>query len=378
MRLDLGLMIKKIAIVFCLLGGLMASAQKDSAVWKNGSFYFAPHYGFIVPHTAGMLHLIQGHSFGGSVQYLRQPGTTTWERAWHYPQRGYDFTYINTGNSRQFGQQFALSYIMHLPAYRQSKVIDHADKPEIRSWIGLGLGAGYATKTWDLRDNTQAAVIGSHLNVALTLQYQIEAVQFAKGSIRAGIRITHFSNGSFKTPNLGTNNASVVLAYLVRPKVKTAEIRKLQDYRYIRRKTAIGIAAGLKEIQPPLGKKYWASTLSVFHDERISYKSSLGGGLDIFYNSSLVTLMERYQGENPSVGRTMQFGIVGGYTMHFNDFELKMQQGFYVKDDWNNDGNFYNRFGLRYFWNNNFYSQLTLKTHFAKADYGELGLGYAF
>jgi Lipid A 3-O-deacylase (PagL) len=371
-------------ILFCavlLLVSLIFRAQNDSASvnpWKNGTFYFAPHYGFIVPHTAGMLHLIQGHSFGGSVQYLRQSGTKTWENAWHNPQRGFDFTFINTGNARQFGNQFAFSYVMHLPVYRQERVILHPDKPGIRSWIGIGLGAGYATKTWDLRDNTQAAVIGSHLNVALTLQYQIEALSFARGAIRTGIRITHFSNGSYKTPNLGTNNASFVIAYLMNEGRTDPDHRLTLSKRWRPYKTTVGLMSGLKEIQPPLGKKYSASTLSFFHDRRISYKSSFGAGIDLFYNSSLVPLMERYQGEKPNFGRTVQIGIVGGYTMHFNDFELKMQQGFYVKDNWKNDGSFYNRFGLRYFWNSHFYNQLTLKTHFAKADFGELGLGYAF
>ncbi|MFM9986017.1 MAG: acyloxyacyl hydrolase [Flavobacteriales bacterium] len=371
-------------IFFCavlLLVSLIFRAQEDSASinpWKNGTFYFAPHFGFIVPHTAGMLHLIQGHSFGGSVQYLRQSGTKTWENAWHNPQRGFDFTFINTGNARQFGNQFAFSYIMHLPVYRQERVSLHPDKPGIRSWIGIGLGAGYATKTWDLRENTQAAVIGSHLNVALTLQYQIEALAFSKGSVRTGIRITHFSNGSYKTPNLGTNNASLVIAYLLKSSINTERPKFLQKHRWMPMRTTIGAAGGLKEIQPPLGKKYSASTLSFFYDKRISFKSSFGAGLDLFYNSSLVPLMERYQGEKPNFGRTVQVGIVGGYTMHFNDFEFKLQQGFYVKDNWKSDGSFYNRFGLRYFWNNHFYNQLTLKTHFAKADFGELGLGYAF
>jgi hypothetical protein len=39
---------------------------------------------------------------------------------------------------------------------------------------------------------------------------------------------------------------------------------------------------------------------------------------------------------------------------------------------------FYNRFGLRYRINSNWFAQLTLKTHFAKADFGEWGFGYAF
>jgi hypothetical protein len=40
------------------------------------------------------------------------------------------------------------------------------------------------------------------------------------------------------------------------------------------------------------------------------------------------------------------------------------------------NGTLYHRAGLRYAIGKNFYAQLTLKTHFAKADYGEIGMGY--
>jgi hypothetical protein len=40
------------------------------------------------------------------------------------------------------------------------------------------------------------------------------------------------------------------------------------------------------------------------------------------------------------------------------------------------NGALYHRFGLRYSFARSLYAQLTLKTHFAKADYGEIGIGY--
>ncbi len=329
--------------VFLILS-LVVRAQEDSVSvnpWKNGTLYIAPHYGFIVPHTAGMLHLIQGHSFGGSVQYLRQSGHTDWERAWYYPQRGFDFTYINTGNMRQFGNQFAMSYIMHLPVFRKYRALNKFGGQSVLSWMGLGLGAGYATKTWDLRENEQAAVIGSHLNVALTLQYQVLALRVSRGQIRTGIRITHLSNGSFKTPNLGTNNASFFIGYIFNH--EPLQIDKLRLYRgfkyeYVKSKTTLGLASGFKEIQPPLGKRYSAATLSFLYDKRISFKSSFGAGIDLFYNSSLVPLIERYQGEKPNFTRTMQVGIVGGYTELSNELfnsiskQMSVQIGSIVKN----------------------------------------------
>ena len=74
--------------------------------------------------------------------------------------------------------------------------------------------------------------------------------------------------------------------------------------------------------------------------------------------------------------QAIQVGALFSYSMFFDRFALKMQQGYYVVDAQRLNGSLYHRIGLRYALARNFYTQLTLKTHFAKADYGELGIGY--
>ncbi len=135
---------------------------------------------------------------------------------------------------------------------------------------------------------------------------------------------------------------------------------------------------GFKEIPPPYGKKFTVFVTSLLQERRISYKSSFGIGADFFYNSSLKVLMERKSEASVAESKVIQSGLLFSYTLHFNQFELKMQQGFYIHDNWKVDGNFYHRFGLRYRVTDHLFAQLTLKTHFAKADYGEWGMGYSF
>jgi hypothetical protein len=362
---------------------LIGQAQVDSTLRQPWFWSVsAPNFGFIVPHTKQMTHLIQGHSFGFHTAVMKELRSQPWHAAYHFPEHGFDFTYIHTGNKKQLGQQLALSYLLNLPLNRQKKADQR--NHSFRNWLGLGIGAGYTSQIWDLRDNHQSPVIGSHLNIALTLQYSARIAQWQRGELRTGLRITHFSNGAFQIPNLGTNNAGIFLSYLFKdnsnPKTAiTSAINKTHRLEYQKEwRHSLFIGAGLKEIQPPIRKKYPAYTFTALTEKRLSYKSSLGMGMDLFYNTSLKTVQERLSLKEVSNGEIIQLGIALSYTMHFRDFELKMQQGFYLHDQFNLDGKLYNRFGLRYRLNNHWFAQLTLKTHFAKADYGEWGFGYAF
>jgi hypothetical protein len=112
-------------------------------------------------------------------------------------------------------------------------------------------------------------------------------------------------------------------------------------------------------------------------ERRQSAKSSFGIGLDVFRNSSIGVLLER-RDKNERQVDILQAGAVLSYTLHFDEFEFKMQQGFYLRDKWKDNGTFYHRFGLRYLLSEKVFLNLMLKTHFAKADHGELGIGYRF
>lgn len=340
-----------------------------------------PNFGLIVPHSKQMSHLIQGHSFGFHAYLNNQfSGKKYWHEIYNMPEHGIDLTYIFTGNPDQLGHQLSLQYLLNLPLHRRASVIRNpARKVHFKHWIGVGLGLGYASKIWDLRENHQAIAIGSHHNAAVTLQYSGLIKQFNTAQLRGGLRITHFSNGAFQMPNLGTNNIGVFLTYAFGKPKESNPINLLSAHEIGKKyHTSFSVSGGVKEIAPPSGKKYAAFAFTVLEEKRISFKSSLGAGIDVFYNTSLKTLSERRKNEIISNAAVLQSGIVFSYTLHFDDFELKMHQGVYVLDRYKLDGLFYNLFGLRYHINENWFAQFALKTHFARADFGELGWGYSF
>lgn len=370
---------KAISICMLLIFPFFVSAKNETDVPKrNRGFSIAPHYGFIMPHRSEMTHLIQGHSYGFFASYYRPLNKTAmWHSAYNFPEQGIDLGYINTGNQRQLGSQFAVKYWLELPLNRFDPSETSFVGRGFQHWIGLGLGIGYATKAWDLENNHQSAVLGSQINNSLNLQYSVRLFEFGTSELRAGLRISHLSNGAFQLPNLGTNNACIFLSYhhknVTDKSLERIEVIVPEKYRL-----TASISGGLKEIPPPTGKKYGIGVFSFLAERRLTYKSSVGIGTDVFYNSAIYALLERRTEGSIKRSNAIQNGLLLSYTLHFDDFELKMQQGFYIRDNWKVDGTLYHRFGLRYRINEHVFASLMLKTHFAKADFGELGMGYSF
>lgn len=363
------------AIVAC---SQVAFAQLDSAA--RWCLAVSPHGGFVVPHHKSISHLIQGHSFGVHLYAKRLVnGTKYWHEAYNAPEHGVDFTFTNTGNPNQLGQQYSTSYMLNLPLNGKRYVEDwlRIFNRGYRHWLGLGLGMGYSTKRWDLETNHQAAVLGSQINVAISLQYSARLASFRTSELRAGIRMSHLSNGAFQLPNLGTNNAGLFVSYILGTNrasyMKVIPEPNLEKYIF-----SCGVVSGLKEIPPPTGRKYAALVLSTLAEKRVSYKSAFGLGLDLLYDSSVRPQVQSRTDVVVTPIQVMQLGAVFSYSLFFDRFALKIQQGYYLADAWRLSGSLYHRVGLRYTIGEHLYAQLTLKTHFAKADYGEVGIGYCF
>jgi len=353
-----------------------AVAQLDST--ERWSLSVAAHGGFVIAHHKSMAHLVQGHSSGVHVYAKRLVnGTKFWHEAYNIPEHGVDVTYTNTGNPQQLGQQFSISYLLNLPLNGKRYVEDflRIQNHGYRHWLGLGLGMGYSTRSWDLETNHQAAVLGSQGNVAISLQYSARVLALKSGEIRAGFRLSHFSNGAFQLPNLGTNNAGLFVGYVVGGN-RSSFMRIVPEPKREKYAVSVGLVAGLKEIPPPTGRKYAALVFSTLAEKRVSYKSAFGFGLDVLFDSSTKPLVQQRRDILIRDTEALQLGAILSYSLFFDRFSLKIQQGYYLVDQQRINTILYHRVGLRYGIGKHVYAQLTLKTHFAKADYGELGFGY--
>ncbi|MEZ4800435.1 MAG: acyloxyacyl hydrolase [Flavobacteriales bacterium] len=219
-----------------------------------------------------MQHLVQGHSFGGSVQYFKKlSGEKPWHYFYNFPEIGGEVTFVNTGNAKQLGDQISSSFLIKLPLNKYNSSVE---TKSFKHYLNLGVGLGYSTKIWDLRENTQALVLGSHFNASVILHYEAALWSSSKYQLTLGLRIHHFSNGAFQLPNLGTNNISISTGFrFLENKTNGTAAPEPQSFKEWR--TYISAVGGLKEISPPPQEKNTAATRYQFYKKEESIINQL-------------------------------------------------------------------------------------------------------
>lgn len=320
--------------------------------------------GFMVPHREEIRGLVTNHSKGFEVGAIwNTDGSKAWHHRYNFPLWGVEGYFSDLGNDA-LGKQGAMTLFTRIPNFR---------RPNVSGYWHFGIGAGYSNATWDLENNNKGIVLGSHFNTTLSLGYYTEWCVSQRLSINAGLRMTHLSNGAVVMPNLGTNNAAISLGcrYMLKDEVVSTAISNIPAVRGIQMN--IGLSTGLRQNQPAGGPTHFVHTLSAGGTYRLNYGSSIHAGADVFYNLSLRPLLARDHGEYGTAD-LLQTGVFVGYGQHFDRLEFRILAGYYLSSVYQGNGSLYHRFGFRYRINDHFMAQLHLKTHFAKADYPEIGL----
>ncbi len=81
---------------------------------------------------------------------------------------------------------------------------------------------------------------------------------------------------------------------------------------------------------------------------------------------------------NPTFGDILQAGAKVSYSFNMHRLSLPIDFGYYFYKKQHVNGMFFHRIGLRYMVTKHVIANMTLLTHWAKADYFEWGLGYEF
>ena len=361
-------MLKKltfILLLFNLTGKAQLSGPKDVQVKM--------HYGYLMAHRSVMQHLVQGHVSGFEINLEKQViGTRDFERLFARTNWGLGLTFLDLGNKEQLGSAITPFTYLNFPLLKKSNALT----------LRLGAGPGFITKPFDNIENHKNIAIGSVLNINanITLEGKFEVNNFTFGG---GLTFNHFSNGSFTVPNLGINIPSLNLsvAYLINK--KHSEGSPNFDLPPIKKDTTwkldIIATTGIKEVYPINDNKYVVGNLYLWASKMFGYKSGFVGGLDFMFNPSI---RKTYQDavENPSNIGVSVFrpGAIAGYQFRYNKLELSIHLGAYLWSVYNAQGPMYHRIGGRYAYKNGLMWNFSLKTHYAKADYFEFGLGYRF
>lgn len=343
---------------------------------ESGNFSFSPegkiHYGFIIPHRTGMKNLITGHVKALEINYdIPTYGKKEWEQIYNYPTWGLSCFIADLGNPVQLGFATGLFPYVNFPKIKTER---------FRFSYHVGWGLGYVSKAFDRTENYKNTIIGSNMNAIISLGLESELKVSGRLSANAGMSFTHFSNGAFTVPNLGINIPSVNLGISYLAGNPNQEFRRdsigkpKKNY-----EVSFIFSGGLKSVYP-LGntKKYPAFSFSTTFGTFRSQKNRLVAGMDVFYNTALFDYFQR--AEIPVSGKweMIQPGVSLNYIATVSRINIIIGMGTYIYSRYTFDGKYYHRIGMRYRINEHLFANLTLKSHFFKADFSEWGIGYNF
>ncbi len=306
-----------------------------------------------------------------------------WDQLYGYPVYGVGFYHVFFKGG-ELGQPQALYAFMRAPVFRGKKL----------SWnweLAVGLANGFYK--YNPEDNVDQQVIGSNHNVyfnaATGLSYQIGN----RFDLTLDVDVTHFSNGSTRTPNLGINlagfafgtryNFNPVKNYTkridgefrptTRPEFERQELEKFQRHSEIIVFGSMGGKTTTTQIYD--GPTYFISSVSLDYAWAYHHVGMVGAGLDGFYESALRDFPVRI--ENPDFGDLSYMGWHVSHYLRMYRITLVTQVGFYLTSNVSHKGKNYFQVGGSYHITENFFARAALKTrNGAVADFIEWGLGY--
>ncbi len=326
-------------------------------------------YGFLIVHRPVLEILQKHHIYGLELSYLRPAsGKKSFHERFLFPDVGWNIAWFNLGNPEKLGSGVAVYPFVNFPLHL---------KKDWRLHFRYGIGLGYIEKVFEAKENPKNAAIGTHLNGVMHFDFHIEKAFSSKTILELGAGITHYSNGSTNIPNLGINIATANLGFIHYFGTPQAILRQQGDPTAQNGEFQVSVAGAFKKIYPPLGETFYAGTFSLSYYHPIHSKSSWGIGTDLFYDNSLVERLERENTPDVTNADNFRPGIYGAYEVRLDKVGLLFNLGVYPYTKWKGDGNFYDRICVRYYINKMFLF-MNLKTHFAKADFIEWGLGFRF
>jgi hypothetical protein len=135
---------------------------------------------------------------------------------------------------------------------------------------------------------------------------------------------------------------------------------------------------GVKESLPPGDMQFFAHTVSASFLKPFTYTSRACAGVDLFYDLSLQRVITDAKDKGDLRRKMFRSGVHLGYELLVNRFTILFHMGGYFFDEVKQDGSIYHRVGMKYAINDRLFANLTLKTHYFRADYAELGAGWKF
>ncbi|MBV7269490.1 acyloxyacyl hydrolase [Winogradskyella luteola] len=352
-----------------ILFGLSLFSQNEEAL----DSYFDLNYfsGNIALHNNDILHLITGHPEGVIFSWNKKTfGNEDWQQRYNYPDYGASFIFQNLRNE-VLGENYGLYAHYNFYFFKRNLM------------LRIGQGLAYNTNPYDKVDNHKNIAFGSHIlsSTYMMVNYKKERL-FNRVGLQAGLSLIHYSNANVKAPNTSVNTVAFNLGLTYDLDEENSEyIDNLSDEKFTERiKYNIAFRTGINQSDVIGSGQFPFYIVSAYADKRLSHVSAIQLGADVFFSKFLEELIY-YQSvafpeENVSGDEDYKrVGLFVGHELFINRMSIETQLGYYVYYPFDFEGRTYIRIGLKRYFGKKFFGAMTLKSHGAKAEAVEFGVG---
>jgi len=355
-----------IIVFFIVIGWSLSSQNKEAVFIEVHNFK-----GTIVLHNPNILHLREGRPSGVILSWNKKTfGEKAWQQYYNFPDYGFSLIYQNMKNE-VLGDNYSL--LAHYNFYFLKRQF------VLRTATGLA----FNTNPYDRLRNPKNIAYGSKLlsNSYLMLNYKKERL-FDRIGFHMGISFIHYSNANVKAPNTSTNTFAFNLGFVYDFLKKDPEyfISKQREkftqpitFNFVFR-TGINSSDLIGSEQFPF------YIFSAYADKRLNRKTAIQFGSEVFFSRFLKEYIKF---------RTIAFdldthlkdadyrrvGLFIGHELFLNKLSIITQVGYYAYYPFDFEGRTYLRFGLKRYFDDQWFASITLKSHAAKAESAALGIG---
>lgn len=329
------------------------------------------HYGVVLPHSDPIQYIVNNNFAGAEITLTTESrGKHPWEGLYRYPRYGIGYNYNNLRSKDILGNSHSLFGFIDVPFYITTS------RFSLNYQVGFGLS--YFTNTYEVHDNPLNMAISSAINYYVSIdligRYQISE----RNEVKAAFELSHHSNGKTKSPNFGLNAMAWSVGWLHSVKQSREVFISTVSIPYKRNVFEVVGNVGGKRDDMITDKVYPVSSIITDYVYYYSPKYGLGGGADLFYDSSLGYTKEDHNKGKAQPEDNFQAGLHLGFRIRYGDFNVVINAGYYIYATYIKYSPVYSRVGMRYALTDNLLLNFTLKSHLAIADFVEWGIGYRF
>ncbi|MGB1232196.1 MAG: acyloxyacyl hydrolase [Winogradskyella sp.] len=354
-------------IILCM-SFLVVSQEKPP---KNTYLDLSYFSGNIALHNTDISHLIKGHPEGFIFSWNKKTfGDQAWEQRYNYPDYGASINYQDFKND-VLGTNFGLYAHYNFYFFRRHIM------------LRIAQGLAYTTKPYHKTENPKNIAFGSKIlsSTYMMLTYKKERI-YKRFGFQVGAFLVHYSNANIKAPNTSTNTVALHfgLHYNLENETPTY-IKNLSDTSYTEPiRYNLAFRSGINQSDVVGSGQFPFYIVSAYADKRLSHTSAIQLGTDVFFSKFLKELIAyksvAFPEETVSGDEDYKrVGLFAGHELFVNKMSVVTQFGYYVYYPFDFEGRTYLRLGLKRYFKHKLFAAVTLKSHGAKAEAVEFGIG---